>query len=286
MAKIIFTTYQAYPDFSQSDRLVATALIQQGHQVTPVPWESELAVFQAADLVIFRAHWNYHHHPQAFSTWLAALTTLAVPCYNSTTLVQWNLDKSYLVELQAHGVPMPVSRVLLPGETPTLIYAQQGWTSAVIKPISGASGHLVEHVAYADLAAWQANIRAQRAADKWLIQEFRPEIQAAGELSLIFVDGHFSHGVAKRPQQGEFRINSQYQGQIVRTSPSVAVLAQAQELLAKLPELPLYARIDGVVTADETFCLIELEVNEPGLYFHYAPECAVDFAAAIGAKLR
>jgi len=106
-----------------------------------------------------------------------------------------------------------------------------------------------------------------------------------GELSLVFIDGDFSHAVAKRPQRGEFRINSQYQGQIVRASPSVAVLAQAHALLTKLPELPLYARIDGVVTADETFCLIELEVNEPGLYFQYAPERAAHFTTAIGAKL-
>jgi len=35
MANIIFTTYQAYPDFSQSDQLVAAALSQQGHTVLP-----------------------------------------------------------------------------------------------------------------------------------------------------------------------------------------------------------------------------------------------------------
>ncbi len=74
MANIIFTTYQAYPDFSQSDQLVAAALSQQGHTVLPVAWERDLAVFQAADLVILRVHWNYHHHPEAFIAWLDGLT--------------------------------------------------------------------------------------------------------------------------------------------------------------------------------------------------------------------
>ncbi len=241
--------------------------------------------YQAADLIVFRAHWNYHYHPLAFMAWLDTLATVGVPCYNSPALVRWNLHKNYLFDLQAQGVTIPVSQLLRVDESPAFIYEQQGWTSAVIKPLTGASGHLVEHVAYADLAVWQAQIRSQRAEREWLIQEFRPEIQAQGEWSLIFIDGEFSHAVVKRPQQGEFRINSQYQGEIARIIPPNGVLAQAQNLFTKLPQLPLYARVDGIVTADETFCLIEFEINEPGLYFHHAPERAPHLATAIGAKL-
>lgn len=102
---------------------------------------------------------------------------------------------------------------------------------------------------------------------------------------MIFLDGVFSHAVAKRPQAGEFRINSQYKGEITRITPAAALLAQAQELLTKLPELPLYVRIDGIVTGGDSFYLLEVEVNEPGLYFTYAPEQAAQFAAAICARL-
>jgi hypothetical protein len=39
-----------------------------------------------------------------------------------------------------------------------------------------------------------------------------------------------------------------------------------------------------VITGTGAFCLIELEVNEPDLYFDYAPEQAACFAEAIHAK--
>ena len=42
---------------------------------------------------------------------------------------------------------------------------------------------------------------------------------------------------------------------------------------------------DGVITGTGAFCLIELEVNEPDLYFDYAPEQAACFAEVIHAKV-
>lgn len=61
--------------------------------------------------------------------------------------------------------------------------------------------------------------------------------------------------------------------------------ASAPLPLAGLPVIPLYARVDGVITGTGVFCLIELEVNEPDLYFDYAPEHAACFAEAIHAKV-
>lgn len=49
--------------------------------------------------------------------------------------------------------------------------------------------------------------------------------------------------------------------------------------------IPLYARIDGVITGTGVFCLIELEMNEPDLYCDYAPEQAACFAEAMHANV-
>ena len=200
-------------------------------------------------------------------------------------LVHWNLYKSYFLDLQACGVLIPTTAVLQVGANPEAIYRQHGWSSAVIKPLAGAGGHLVERVAYAELGAWAVQVRSQRAAGAWLIQAFMAEIHAQGELSLVFLDGVFSHAVVKQPQAGEFRINDQYQGHIARVEPASAVIAQAHAVVAGLPVMPLYARVDGVITRTGAFCLIELEVNEPDLYFDYAPEQAACFAEAIQAKV-
>lgn len=62
--------------------------------------------------------------------------------------------------------------------------------------------------------------------------------------------------------------------------PSHGVLAAARAALAALPRAPLYARIDGVETR-AGFQVMEVEVNEPGLFFTYAPPAAERFAEAL-----
>ena len=47
---------------------------------------------------------------------------------------------------------------------------------------------------------------------------------------------------------------------------------------------PLYARIDGVET-DDGFRVMEVEVNEPGLFFPTAPAAALRFAEALLRRL-
>ena len=41
-----------------------------------------------------------------------------------------------------------------------------------------------------------------------------PEIRTAGEISLMFFVGAFSHAVNKRPQTGEFRVQERLGGRI------------------------------------------------------------------------
>jgi hypothetical protein len=54
---------------------------------------------------------------------------------------------------------------------------------------------------------------------------------------------------------------------------------QARSVLAALPELPLYARVDGVLR-DGRLLLMELELIEPGLALNVDPASADRFAAA------
>lgn len=285
MANILFVTCDRWPQISQSDALVVDALTTLGHRVEPAPWQGDFTHFQAADLILLRSQWDYHYDIAGFTTWLDRLEADTLPVYNPVELVRWNLHKRYLFDLQALGVLIPTSRVLKIDETPETIYQQQGWAEAVIKPLAGASGHLVERVELADLASWSDRVRSQRATGEWLIQEFRPEIQASGEISLVFLTGTFSHAVVKQPDRGEFRISSQYSGQISRVEPPAAILQQAQHILSCLPIVPLYARVDGIISDRGDFLLIELELNEPGLYFSFAPEQAAQFAEAIQDKL-
>jgi hypothetical protein len=64
-----------------------------------------------------------------------------------------------------------------------------------------------------------------------------------------------------------------------------ATVAAMRRIVGLLPQEPLYARIDGVSRA-EGFVLMEVEVNEPGLGLHLAPESGERFAEALLDRLR
>ena len=284
MAKIIFTTCAMWPAISANDRYVADALTRRGHLVAAAPWNGDFKAFAGADLVLLRSNWDYHYAVSEFGQWLDEIEAHHIPIQNSLSLVRGNISKSYMIDLKRNGLLVPDTAVVHTQQELEAVFAQKQWAQAVIKPIYGASGHLVERIAKDEIVTW-AQQHLKESNRPWLVQEFLAQIQDGGELSLVFFNGKYSHTVQKKPQKGEFRINSKYQGQISRFEPPQATIEQARRVLESLVEIPLYARLDGVLINDEDFCLLELELNEPGLYFQYAPETANHFAQAIEDRL-
>jgi glutathione synthase/RimK-type ligase-like ATP-grasp enzyme len=118
----------------------------------------------------------------------------------------------------------------------------------------------------------------------WLIQPFLPEIEQ-GELSMIFINGKFSHAAVKKPKEGDFRVQRQYGGKYQRIDPSVSLIALAENVIAQVPQQLLYARVDGVMI-DNDFYLMELELIEPDLYFELDEEIKTRFISAIEERLK
>jgi glutathione synthase/RimK-type ligase-like ATP-grasp enzyme len=158
------------------------------------------------------------------------------------------------------------------------VFGETGWSRAVVKPLTGASGYSVELVTREEVARAVSRLAAEARAGGVLVQEFLPEI-ADGELSLIYFDGIFSHAVRKRPPQGEFRVNSRFGATRSPEMPPREVTEQGAAALRALPEVPLYARVDGVVR-DGQLIVIEVEVLEPALFLEFDPSSADRFAEA------
>ncbi|HWA48634.1 MAG TPA: hypothetical protein VG742_10190, partial [Dongiaceae bacterium] len=128
-----------------------------------------------------------------------------------------------------------------------------------------------------------AGIAAEVPGRPLMVQSYLPEIEE-GEWSLIFLGGAFAHAVLKRPAPGEFRINSRFGGTRAAVSPPRAMIADGEHVASLLPEVPLYARIDGVMRDGRLLCT-ELELTDPNLYFDLAPESAQKLASLTLAHL-
>jgi glutathione synthase/RimK-type ligase-like ATP-grasp enzyme len=286
LRRICFVTCRTWPEISESDRLVQRALEAQGATVEARAWNTPDAVWEGFDAIVLRSNWDYHFEPDAFVGWLDRLERAGARVFNPPALVRWNLTKAYLLELGRAGVPT-VATVILEDESRAgleAVMAARGWSRVVMKPVISASAHDTRLVSAATLDEAAAALASGAMRRPVLIQPFVEEIQTRGEWSLIFIETEMTHAVLKRPAAGEFRVQPRLGGTVETPEPADAVRRVARAALAALPAPPLYARIDGVETA-AGFRIMEVEVNEPGLFFTHAPAAALRFAEALRRRL-
>jgi len=192
-------------------------------------------------------------------------------------LLRWNSDKAYLAELGAKGIAtVPTIAVDSLDET-CLADARErfGCAELVIKPPISASAYATYRLR--DVDPFPEQVRGWR----MMIQPWVRAILDKGEYSLMFFGGHFSHAVSKVPVDGDFRVQREHGGILIRCEPPDGAEALAQAALAAAPAEAAYARVDIVVGNDGALQIIELELIEPALFLEHAPDNGRSFAEAI-----
>ncbi len=265
-----------YPEpFAWTYDVEAAILGQIGIEVAPVAWTAigEVADF---DLILPLVAWGYHLD---YPRWLALLKRAELerwPLLNPPALLRWNGDKTYLRELGAKGIPTvtTVEVDVLDARTLRGAAARLGAMDLVIKPpISG--GAFGTYRLRAD-----DPIPDDVAGQRMMIQTFEPTI-SAGEWSIILFGGKFSHAVIKTPADGDFRVQPHLGGIDKFAVPPRGAIELAKAALAAAPAEALYARVDMIATATGALKIMELELIEPALFLHHAPDKGVAFASAV-----
>ncbi len=276
---IILATAVDQPEITASDQLYAEALRRRSLEVVGAAWNGPPAAFDGAAAVVLRSTWGYYRAPAEFRAWAEAMAA-STQLFNPIGLVRWNLRKDYVGKLATAGIRTP-GTFIVAREAAAIerVFDETGWQRAVVKPASGGGGHSVELLSRDAVA----DAVPRLAAGEVLVQEFLPEI-ADGELSMVYFDGVFSHAIRKSPPKGEFRSNARYGPTRAAETPPDEVAGQGAAVLRVLPEMPLYARVDGVVR-DGTLVVIEVEVLEPSLFMEFDPGSAERFAEATVKRL-
>jgi glutathione synthase/RimK-type ligase-like ATP-grasp enzyme len=280
--RVAFVTYRGLPDLNGDDRRAATAVADLGLRVDAVCWDDPDAEWLAYAAVVVRTTWDYHHRVGEFHAWIDRLDALGARLWNPPRILRWNTDKRYLARVAHPYLHPPPTAILNRGSAVDLrdLLERRGWNEAVIKPTISADGFSTERTSLDRALSDQPLLGAMLARGDVLIQELVPEIRTAGEISMMFFGGAFSHAVSKRPQAGEFRVQERLGGRITRTDAPQTLIDAARELLETWAPGSLYARVDVVQTADR-FVLMEVELVEPSLYLEHDPPSAGAFALAI-----
>lgn len=284
---LAIATCAALPQLNDSDRQLRAALEAAGVSTEICVWNDPQVDFGRFDAMLIRSIWDYFQHHGDYLAWLDRLQALGVRTVNADPVLRWNSDKRYLRELEAVGVRIVPTVFLLGEQLHAHLQQQPVGSEWVVKPaISGGAWHTVRGQV-GDLA-FVRQLDALPAQLEFLLQAYLPEIATAGEWSLLYFGGQFSHAVLKTPAAGDWRVQVQYGGQTQAAQAPAHVLAAAQQVLdasvGLLGMSPTYARVDGV-EIDGAFVLMELELIEPYLFTEHHPQANARLVAAVLAAL-
>lgn len=266
--------------FDCYDHLLYKPLKQLGWSVDEVSWRNKEVDWNQYEAVIIRSPWDYQKDAEAFLRVLQNINQSSAVLENKMDLVEWNIEKTYLRDLENEGIE--IVPTLWPEkfgpEEADHFFSDLATPQIVIKPTISAG---------ADNTFWLKETIKEQDFDRlsrifkdrpFMVQPFMPQIVEEGEFSLFFFGESYSHTILKTPQADDFRVQEEHGGTLAKIEPEEELLASARQLLTILDPLPLYTRVDYVRTSTNSFALMELELIEPSLYFNMDPKSPQRFA--------
>jgi glutathione synthase/RimK-type ligase-like ATP-grasp enzyme len=287
MRRCAFLTMESLEGYvSEADEVAYAPLRALGWEVEAVPWRRPGVDWRGFDAVVIRTTWDYHEDPQAFVAMLAQVKRSGTLLQNAFDLVLWNMNKTYLRDLERRGVPIvPTAWGSDIGPVDEKAILQRlGTDDVVLKPLIGASAYHTYRL-HPGSATW-TEAAAAFAHRGYLAQPFISSVVEQGEYSLFFFGGEFSHAVLKTPQSQDFRVQEEHGGIVSAAAASRDLVSAGERVMAAVGQVPLYARVDLVQLANGEHALMELELVEPALYLRMDKGAPDRFANAIDRYFR
>jgi hypothetical protein len=280
MKQCAFLSMDNYEDFEVYDHLLFDPLKKRGWQAEEVSWRSSSVDWNQYEAVIIRSPWDYQEDPQAFLKVLKDIDKSDAALENSLEIIEWNIEKTYLRDLEAKGTEIVPSlwfdqfeRNLFPS-----VFADLHAKEIVIKPTISAGADNTFRIHQSNYEVFIEDLETVFADRAFLVQPFMDNITAEGEFSVFFFGATYSHTILKTPKTNDFRVQEEHGGRLTKVEPEVKLLETARTMRDMIDPEPLYTRADYVRTPDNTFALMELELIEPSLYFNMDPESPKRFA--------
>ena len=269
MKRCAFLSMDSLEDFFSYDSMLFEPLKKEGWLAEEVSWRKTDIDWNNYDVVVIRTTWDYQDDVEEFMACLQRIEASSAQLQNSLEIVEWNISKKYLKDLQNQGINIVPTlwfdSFLLNQIQGGFVYFDS--TELVIKPLVSANADHTYRLTPENLVQQADELEAIFANREFMVQPFLTGIVEEGEYSLFYFGGHYSHSILKQPESGDFRVQEEHGGRLSSIQPCEEMLTAARHSLAALPADVLYARIDLVRYKNE-FVVIEMELIEPSLYFN------------------
>lgn len=276
MARIALATCVKLPEPDPDEELLVARLRALGATVRLLPWDAQDGREKAAadELVVVRSTWNYFDNGNLgpFLAWVDTVPRIL----NPAAVIRANVEKTYLRELEARGIPIVPTAWETADVEATM--REQGWERVVIKPTVSGGSFATRLFAPDEAKAAQAFVA--ETGRPMMIQRWMPAVDTSGERAIVWLDGEVSHAVRKSP-----RFADEHES-VTAVPVAEDERAFAERVLAPLAGELLYARVDVIRDDREELRIMELELVEPSLFLKQHPPALERFASAILRAIR
>ena len=279
MLDITLVTCRAHPGLPEDDQFLLESLERRGMRHRVAIWDDPDVDWAESSVTLVRAAWDSHLNPLGFIAWLDRLGSQS-HLLNTPSLLQWNFDKRYLVELRDKGKNVVPTAIVTSASEVAISQAlkQIPADEVVVKPRFGADAYGVTRLP-PEPEAICAHFERFGANGGLLIQPFIPGVELERERSLVFIGGRFRHALYRNP----FGSGPTRQTPDNIHTPTAEELSYCHDLLGSLPRLT-YARVD-LLPFQGRPALMELEIIDPSLFFKAQPSAADALAAEVQAAV-
>ncbi len=274
--------------YADPDRaLLSAALATAGVDAMAISWDDDDVDWRRFDLTVIRSTWDSVDRHREYVEWLRHIAVSTV-VMNPVAVVEWNIDKRYLLALQWRRIAViPTEWLVEPGR----------WKPPdqefVVKPAVSAGGRETAryHPDEADIAV--AHVRRLLSRGQTvMVQPYIASVDIDGEAKLVFIDGRFSHAVRVGPLlgAGEGVVDRPWEKALAIEAmvPTSDQLAASRDVLAavsaEVGRPLLYARVDLLTAPTGQPLLAEVELIDPSLFLRFHPPSADHLAEAIAAR--
>jgi len=255
-----------------------------------VHWHNKSVDWGKFAIAKVQSPWDYVDAIHAFREWLpraAAATTLC----NSLEIIQWNIDKRYLRDVQAAGIEIiPTSFI---DNEEDILNCTLLDTDIIVKPAISAGSNDTGRYRCRKEEAFDQCRRILSGGRTVLVQPYITDIDSLGETGLVYIAGKYSHAIYKQANFGDVQQvhNGLYVEGVVRGRTATEAERDCGDktmafITSKFRAAPLYARVDMVSSAAGPL-IMEVELLEPNLFMQFAeePSAAAAMADALVAAL-
>jgi len=215
------------------------------------------------DMLLMRTISDYTRYTDEFLSFLEKIEDKYLVA-NTVKIIKQNMKKTYLKNLLSMGYPVIESLFLEEPMKIKDIFDTLKTNDVIIKPVIGEGGY--GQIRYSKSVVNPSTIIPVTHFAQPMIHS----ITTAGEISLIFIGGKYSHAVHKVCAAGEYRTQPMHGGKEKFYYPSQHEIKFAYSFILSLVEKPLICRVDFILSENKLL-LMEIEAIDAYLYPKFCP---------------